>query len=527
MDDKSAEQQLNQLILDGLEVGEDYSDDWIGFSENELNLFSTPDQERVIESVRLNTRTVVESGHGVGKSVIAAGLACAWMTINEGASVKCVTFAPTHQQVQNILWRYIRAYGRQAGLEGRILDTPRWEFGTAFPEKFAIGVSPRRSSEQDMAGVQGYHAPALLIILDECAGLPKILWDAVETLQPTRILAIGNPIEQSGPFWNAANSKLWNRINISCLNHPNVIQDKSVVPGAVTREWVEGMLTEHCQIAAAGEPDAFYLDWKDKWYIPDARFQSRVMGIAPTEAPDQLISMAWVESAKLTSLAASGEITISLDPARRGGDAFAIAIKQGYRVLRVEMMYATKNDPTAEVVGWFLALAAEYQAVRGFIDEGGMGGPILDVARREADFSIVGINSSSRASDPSNYHNMRSYCWGMMRNAFRKGQVDLPNNLILSTMDKLESDLTVPKYSYDHQGRMKLESKDEIMKRLGRSPDAGDAVSLLYARPTESTGQLMPSVLSIGHGDGGRGRGGSQSRWFVSRPKGRGSKWRR
>ena len=479
-----------------------------------------------MESVRLNPRTVVESGHGVGKSVIAAALACAWMTINEGNSVKCVTFAPTHQQVQNILWRYIRAYGRQAELEGRILDTPRWEFGKAFPEKFAIGVSPRRSSEQDMAGVQGYHAPALLIILDECAGLPKILWDAVETLQPTRILAIGNPIEQSGPFWNAANSPSWNRINISCLNHPNVIENKPVVPGAVTREWVENMLVEHTQPAMEGTPEAFYLDWKDAWYVPDARFQSRVMGIAPSEAPDQLISMAWVESAKLTSLAASGEVTISLDPARRGGDAFSIVVRQGHKILCVEMMNATRADPTEEVVGWFLGLGSRYGAVRGFMDEGGMGGPILDIARKEADFQVIGINSSSRAPDVASFRNMRAYCWGMMRRQFQKGIIDLPNDLNPLVLDKLESDLTVPKYWYDYAGKMQIESKEEIKKRLGRSPDIGDALSLQYARPTEGVGRLLPDVVSIGADRGGGSSGGSKSKWFLSRPK-KGSRWRR
>ena len=43
---------------------------------------------------------------------------------------------------------------------------------------------------------------------------------------------------------------------------------------------------------------------------------------------------------------------------------------------------------------------------------------------------------------------------------------------------KLAADLTNVKFSYDSRGRIKLESKDEIKKRLGRSPDRGDALAI-------------------------------------------------
>ena len=47
----------------------------------------------------------------------------------------------------------------------------------------------------------------------------------------------------------------------------------------------------------------------------------------------------------------------------------------------------------------------------------------------------------------------------------------------LPNIQSLKADLVTPTYSFDVQNRMKLESKDEIKKRLGRSPDTADALA--------------------------------------------------
>ncbi|GAH89205.1 unnamed protein product, partial [marine sediment metagenome] len=54
-------------------------------------------------------------------------------------------------------------------------------------------------------------------------------------------------------------------------------------------------------------------------------------------------------------------------------------------------------------------------------------------------------------------------------------------------VERLASQLTDAHYGYDGQGRVKLESKEDIRKRDGKSPDEADAVVLAFA-PTEDTG---------------------------------------
>ncbi len=51
-----------------------------------------------------------------------------------------------------------------------------------------------------------------------------------------------------------------------------------------------------------------------------------------------------------------------------------------------------------------------------------------------------------------------------------RGEVSLPDD------DDLRADLSALRYVFTQDGRIQLESKDDVRKRLGRSPDRGDAL---------------------------------------------------
>jgi hypothetical protein len=55
-------------------------------------------------------------------------------------------------------------------------------------------------------------------------------------------------------------------------------------------------------------------------------------------------------------------------------------------------------------------------------------------------------------------------------------------DLELPPDDLLIGDLTAPKWRVMSGGRIQVESKDDIRKRLGRSTDSGDAVIQAYWR---------------------------------------------
>ena len=72
---------------------------------------------------------------------------------------------------------------------------------------------------------------------------------------------------------------------------------------------------------------------------------------------------------------------------------------------------------------------------------------------------------------------MRAYCYWAIRDAL---DPQCNSNLALPPIDELTQDLTEPRWSFRSDGKILLEEKSEIKKRLGRSPDYGDALALTY-----------------------------------------------
>ena len=53
----------------------------------------------------------------------------------------------------------------------------------------------------------------------------------------------------------------------------------------------------------------------------------------------------------------------------------------------------------------------------------------------------------------------------------------------------LFDDLTAVNKKYDYRGRLQLEEKDAVKKRIGRSPDKADALALTFAEPVFDDGE--------------------------------------
>lgn len=430
---------------------------------------------------------------------------------------KFVWSGNTHVQVNAILWNYIRKFHASANLTPDIFETPNWKIG---PECFAIGLSPRKASADDLQALHGYHSPNLLIIMDEAPGLPRLMWEAIRGLvtgENNRILALGNPLEQAGPFWEACVGGTWNYVNISCLDHPNVVLGRDAIPGAVSRAWVDEMVRDHCTPAAEG--DAGAIEWAGQWWQPDSVFMSRVLGKAPTEASDQLISLAWVSDAQTWIAEPQGyePIILGMDCSRvTHGDSSTIVARKGPLVLWVKRRKIQSANPGREMAGW---LADEYRhtgASKAYVEETGVGTTVVDSARAIG-VPVVAVSPGNGASS-RNMANLRAEMWWRMREALQRRALSLPQD------DMLAADLCAPKYYYDGGGRIILEPKDKIRGRLGRSPDSGDALATTFAHEgveVRQMGDLVKQVRPV------------SSRWAVGErqrrgpeDEGRGSRWR-
>ena len=98
---------------------------------------------------------------------------------------------------------------------------------------------------------------------------------------------------------------------------------------------------------------------------------------------------------------------------------------------------------------------------------------------REANQHIIGVNVSEKAdaTDKSGrlgFTNLRSQLWWKMREA-----LDPTNNtgISLPKSDELLSDLTAPKWKVSG-AKIQVQSRDEIVAEIGRSPDFASAYIL-------------------------------------------------
>ena len=57
---------------------------------------------------------------------------------------------------------------------------------------------------------------------------------------------------------------------------------------------------------------------------------------------------------------------------------------------------------------------------------------------------------------------------------FMNGQVDIDD-------EELAQELSSIKYKFTRRGKIQIESKEELKKRLGKSPDKADCMMLAYA----------------------------------------------
>jgi hypothetical protein len=389
----------------------------------------------------------------------------------------------------------------------------------------AIGLSPRRTTSEDITALQGYHDPYLLVIMDEAAAFNRLTWDAIgglATAENNRVLAIGNPIAQSGAFYEACQSPYWNYIHVSGLEVPNVVHKKEVVPGLTSYRWVKEQIAYHCQEAEENIPGGF--EFEGIWYKPDNYFMTQVLGKAPLESEDQLISLEWIRICQMleASRREGDHPVIGFDPSRGGNDAAMIA-RIGAKVLWVRRKKPISKNPSEEQAQWIKEEVRKLGVTHVYIDAVGIGAGVADACRREG-LPVIDVNFSFAARQTKRFNNLRSECYWIIRDLLQQEKLAIPDD------DMLEADLLAQKYSYDALGRIQLEDKRQIQKRLGRSPDTSDALAITFSMGSLADGILMSAadVQSLKSPTGSRWHQETNpSRGRHGMDRYTGSKWRK
>lgn len=165
---------------------------------------------------------------------------------------------------------------------------------------------------------------------------------------------------------------------------------------------------------------------------------------------------------------------IGVDVARYGDDRSCIARRIGPWWQPPIVLEDIDNMALAARVA---AEAAKFKADAIFVDAG-RGEGVIDRLRMLGHQAIE-VNFGGRPDDPT-YANKRAEMWDLMAQHV-EAEAILPKG---EDGEALLRDLVAPTYKFRNgDGRFALEGKEDMKKRVGRSPDVGDAYAVTYAAP--------------------------------------------
>jgi hypothetical protein len=227
--------------------------------------------------------------------------------------------------------------------------------------------------------------------------------------------------------------------------------------------------------------------------------------------PNQVIPMKWVQLAQQRWLdmepPAAPLSAIGADPARGGKDRTAFCARIGTWFDEPVCYPGIETPKGGDVLMKLAEVARGYKIERKVpvgMDVIGVGASPADLAE-ELGIQLIAMNASETEglvseTDSSGmlpFANKRAFWYWRLREAL---DPDKGENLALPPDRELLADLCAPQYRVGLGGII-IESKDDIKKRIGRSPDKGDA--LVYAFNTRpvvigyQTVQARPSTAHI------------------------------
>lgn len=175
-------------------------------------------------------------------------------------------------------------------------------------------------------------------------------------------------------------------------------------------------------------------------------------------------------------------LIIGVDVARFGDDKTVFCYRRGRWCYKINSFSHLDN---VEVANMITADIRNLQPARVFVDIGGLGAGVYDILKDRGLAEVVrGVTFAGRAIYDDRYANKRAEMWGEANEWLKQDlPVQLPND------DELMDDLCAVNKKYDSKGRLLLESKDDVKKNVGRSPDKADAFVLTFAAPVFDNGK--------------------------------------
>lgn len=414
-------------------------------------------QIEITHSIKNHEKTLVSSCVSSGKSFIGGAIVPWWL--NSRPHGRVFIIAPTERQIKINLWGELgNIYNRSRIPLGGELLTLDWKLGDNW---YAKGFSPK-----DAFSVFGIHGPQDLFIFDDAQGIGIDIYDAFENASAggqARYLFLCNPAVVSGFVYEVCTRQNTdvNLIRIEYTDTPNVAARRVVIPGLLVHEKAE--------------------EWIKKYGWESNFVRVKLRALPPKQEADTLIPIDWLELATQREVKANGPVVIGVDVARFGDDSSIICVADGLQCFPFRDEWQMQGYDTMQVTGMVVRTIAEFGADEVNVDVIGVGGGPVDrlhEMQKERPpkvppaVNINGINVAEKAFAEDEFVNLRSEAWWAARESVNP---EHPAPMAIPNDPELIGDLSCVKYSIRSDGRIEVESKEDTKKRLGHSPDKGDA----------------------------------------------------
>lgn len=418
-----------------------------------------PWQIAALEAFPNNQRLAMKACKGPGKTAVLAWLAWNFLLTRQHPKVAATSI--TADNLADNLWPEMAKWQHRSPLLERLFTWTKTRIvAKDHPETWWMSARtwPKSADPQEQANtLAGLHADYLLFILDESGGIPESVMVAAEAGLSSciegHIIQAGNPTHLTGPLYNACTRD----------RHKYCVQDITGDPDDPMRSPRVSIEWARDQIATYGADNPWVL--------------VNVFGRFPPSSINSLIGPDEVRDAMRRELRAEqfgwAAKIIGVDVARFGDDASVLFPRQGLQAFNPKV---ARNVDSQQGAGLVAQAWGRWEADAVFVDgSGGFGAGWVD-ALRAMGRDPISVDFSGTPLD-ARYHNKRAEMYHEAVQWIRRGG-GLPD------CPELLADLTQTTYMF-RGDKLILEPKEEIKKRLGRSPDWGDAFALSFAYPVE------------------------------------------
>lgn len=464
--------------------------DWSLFAKDVLKVNLDIEQKKILHAVQFEKMVSVCSGTARGKDFIAAvaGMCFLYLTPKFDSkgklieNTKVAMTAPTDRQVGNIMFPEIsRLFKNAKILPGRLVSH---DIRTDYDEWFLTGF---KASKDNTESWSGFHAANTMFIITEGTGLHDKIYDAIEgNLQGnSRILVVFNPNITVGYAANSQRSPRFKKFRLDSLTSPNVIEKKSIIPGQVNYEWVLDKVNSWCEKVTKQEYNESEGDFifEGNYYRPNDLFRIKVRGMFPKVSEDSLIPMNWILMANSNykeKERSKVDLKIGVDVAGMGRDNSVICERLNNHVYPFESYSGNGKAEHMKVAGIVANKLKTTSNSNAFIDTIGEGAGVYsrleELGYQNAHSCKFSENANGLKDSTGQYEfeNMRAYLFWCVRDFLNPA---LNSDAALPPDDEFLQEATEIKWHFKSNGKIIIEAKDDIKKRLKRSPDKFDSLA--------------------------------------------------